>query len=224
MGADTSRNLEQWDWTHDTGWWLAERHGVGFERATIVTSGEQQWLVAVHSDGDIVGRSFTSEDGWGAFEEFGTGSWAVSVPPAVAVRSDGTITLMLVKADGRLYQRNWRPDRGWTGFWPRRPGVRWLSVEVTFSDGVIAYVGQTYDRSLSGGHWRGGEGWVEGIDLGGPEWSAMRPVGLGPRPGTGVTMLAVTTDGHLRHRHWAEHRGWFERYGSPGGTTVWANA
>ena len=33
---------------------------------------------------------------------------------------------------------------------------------MTFSDGVIAYVGQTYDRSLSGGHWRGGEGWVEG--------------------------------------------------------------
>ncbi len=224
VGVDTGRRLEQFDWTASGGWVETEGHGGGWERATLATAGAHQWLLGVRPDGDVLARMWTAKAGWSDFEEFGTGDWAVSVPPASAVRTDGTLAVFIVKADGRMYQRNWSETTGWKKFWTRGPGERWLSVEVGFSDGTLGYVAQTYDRRLVSGFWRGGEGWVEGVAAGGPQWSALRPVGFGARSRGGLTLLAVTSAGELLHRHWNPVRGWFDDFGRPGGAAKWARA
>jgi hypothetical protein len=224
VGVDTSRNLEQYEWTRAEGWTGPTSLGRGWERATVVRAGPRLWLFGLQPDGDLLARKWTKTRGWSEFEVFGTGDWAVSVPPAAVARPGGMVTVFAVKADGRMYQRNWHPERGWRRFIARGAGESWLSVAATFSDGVVAYVGQTYDRRLVSGVRPRGSRWSEGIGLGGPEWSALRPVGLGPRPSSGVTMLAVTSEGELLFRHWTERRGWLAWFGRPGGATTWAKA
>ncbi|MDX1450473.1 MAG: hypothetical protein R3246_15600, partial [Acidimicrobiia bacterium] len=224
VGVDTGRRLEQHDWTAAGGWVETDGHGGGWERATMVTARGHQWLLGVRPDGDILARAWTEADGWSEFEGFGTGDWAVSVPPAAAVRTDGTLSVFAVKADGRMFHRSWKAATGWKAFWSRGIGERWLSVEAAFSDGTLGYAGQTYDRRLVSGFWRGGEGWVEGVSIGGPEWSALRPVGFGVRSRGGLTLLGVTSAGELLHRHWTPARGWFAEFGRPGGMVTWAKA
>ena len=224
VGVDTSRTLEQFEWTWAEGWSGPTSHGGGWERATVVRAGPRLWLLAVQPDGDLLTRSWTRTDGWAPFEDFGTGGWAVSVPPAAVARGGGIVTVFAVKGDGRMYQRNWHPDHGWRPFISRGVGESWLSVEGTINAGVLAYVGQTYDRRLVAGVRPRGSRWSEGIGLGGPEWSALRPVGLGPRPSSGLTMLAVTSDGELLSRHWTERRGWLAWFGRPLRSHVWAKA